>query len=238
MSLIKCPECGKEFSSYSSECPVCGMPTAKMEVNISKETNEVIEEPQKKQVTKKKFFTTEVIVKIICSVAVFIGLNIFLLDETLSVSFGGLLLLNAVISYAVGFVVLDFKWAFTILLAGMFVLMMFHKIIPTIDVINSDESHDKRYVIYFMTKTPTGDIEGLAPTGDYIYNRTGRTLYLTTVGYGEYMDEPSQYATIPNNSVVKGDVYEYFKAPEHQTWVRSRGRVKGIRRSYLDYSKH
>lgn len=36
MPLIKCPECGKEISSYASSCPNCGCPAARFN---KKQTN-------------------------------------------------------------------------------------------------------------------------------------------------------------------------------------------------------
>ena len=36
MALIKCPDCGKEFSSYATECPQCGFPVEAMDENFSK----------------------------------------------------------------------------------------------------------------------------------------------------------------------------------------------------------
>ncbi len=35
MALIKCPECGKEFSSYATACPQCGFPVESMNENLS-----------------------------------------------------------------------------------------------------------------------------------------------------------------------------------------------------------
>jgi ribosomal protein L37E len=43
MALIKCPECGNEFSSFAERCPKCGYPTAKI-VGKTKNTDEVKEE--------------------------------------------------------------------------------------------------------------------------------------------------------------------------------------------------
>ena len=37
MALIKCPECGKEFSDKASACPNCGCPTS--EINTSSNSN-------------------------------------------------------------------------------------------------------------------------------------------------------------------------------------------------------
>lgn len=34
MSLIKCPECGKEISSESTSCPFCGCPSLKFNPNV------------------------------------------------------------------------------------------------------------------------------------------------------------------------------------------------------------
>ena len=33
MALIKCTECGKEFSDKASACPNCGCPTSEMNIN-------------------------------------------------------------------------------------------------------------------------------------------------------------------------------------------------------------
>lgn len=42
MALIKCPECGNEFSSFAERCPKCGYPTAKI-VGKTENTDEVKE---------------------------------------------------------------------------------------------------------------------------------------------------------------------------------------------------
>ncbi|MFH2070554.1 MAG: zinc ribbon domain-containing protein [Elusimicrobiota bacterium] len=34
MALIKCPECGKEFSEFSNNCPNCGIPTGKIKLIV------------------------------------------------------------------------------------------------------------------------------------------------------------------------------------------------------------
>lgn len=40
MTLLKCPECGKEFSNAEQACPVCGCPSSECNVveHIEKET--------------------------------------------------------------------------------------------------------------------------------------------------------------------------------------------------------
>ncbi len=232
MSLIKCPECGKEFSEFANECPVCGMPISKIkELKNSENT----ENANLQKNVNVRTFSKLTVWKIVGSIIVFIFANIVLLDDAITVSFGGLLLLNAILCYAIGFILTNFKKAF-LFLAGVLVLMLFHKIIPVIDNINSIESHEERYAIYFLFKSPIGDVEALNPTKDYICNKTGRTLYLTSIGYGKYQYEPNKYTTIPNNSIVEGNVYSYFEEPSNTTIIR-RGHPDGVWRNFLHYKK-
>ena len=39
MALIKCPECGNEFSSYATRCPQCGFPMEAINENLSQPLN-------------------------------------------------------------------------------------------------------------------------------------------------------------------------------------------------------
>ena len=238
MSLVKCPECGKEFSEYAKECPVCGMPTVKIKALKTNEENIVPDnKEQEKSAVKREFFTKTVIIKIIISISVLLILNIVLLDEVLTVSFWGLLLLNAVLCYAISILFTNYKLAFAFMVGGVFFLMLFHKLLPVVDEINADETHEKRHALFFIAKNPSGELEFLAPANSYIYNGTGKTLYLTSVGYGEYQFETNKHVTISCHSIEKGNVDDYFTEPSRSTMVRG-GHSNGIWRNYLDYKKH
>lgn len=227
MSLIKCPECGKEFSEFANECPVCGMPTSK-----------ISQEKQNKQFKEESsFFSKEIIIKIVCSAIVILGLNILLTNETATVASWGIWVLFTVISYSIGILFMDYKKAFLMIVVGIFVLILPAVLCyPKIDVINSDGTHEKRHALYFCTKTPTNDVVFLAPTNDYVYNRTGKTLYLTSVGYGKFQFQPNKHVVIPNNSVEKGRVDGYFVEPSR--WASTRSDSGGVWQNYLDYKMY
>ena len=40
MSLIKCPECGKEISEKASSCPNCGCPSSEWNKEVKPEAND------------------------------------------------------------------------------------------------------------------------------------------------------------------------------------------------------
>ncbi len=246
MSLIKCPECGKEFSEFAKECPDCGMPTYK----ILKETQHKVvnEDKLSEDIIKPKnkvvWYKNSYVLKLLASIVVFIILNIFLIDETSTVTFGRLILLNAIISLAIVFVTIpinkrnNIKGMLLMLPLYMFILTMFHKFIPTVNIVNADETHEERYAIHFHTRTSNGEIHFLAPFQSYIYNNSKRTLYLTSIGYGTYQFEPNKHTVIPPNYVVKGNVNEYFNEPSRSIWIRSKGKVKGTWYNYLDFKKY
>lgn len=50
MSLIKCPECNKEISTFAESCPHCGYPLKKLQPNINKHIIFNIEEQKEQQV--------------------------------------------------------------------------------------------------------------------------------------------------------------------------------------------
>lgn len=58
MSLIKCPECGREISSYASECLGCGCPMSKIQEILNSQNNKMVAEEivpeQKKQLFLEK----------------------------------------------------------------------------------------------------------------------------------------------------------------------------------------
>lgn len=56
MALIKCPECGKEYSNLASACPNCGCPTSYVN-KVGKENS--INPPVKKSSSKVKIEETE-----------------------------------------------------------------------------------------------------------------------------------------------------------------------------------
>lgn len=244
MAIIKCTECGKEFSEFAKACPDCGMPTHKI---IKERQLNIVQAEKPLQHIKPKekvaWYKNPYGLKTLVSVVIFIVLNILLIDETSTVTFGTLILLNAAISFAVVFISLDFKWknvkgALLMMPIYMFILTLFHTFIPTVDIVKSGNTHEKRYAIYFHAKTTTGDIQFLAPFKNYIYNETGRILYLTSVGYGKYKSEPNKHTVIPPNTIKKGNVNAYFTEPNNSVWVRSKGKVEGTWHNYLDYKKY
>ena len=77
MSLIKCPECGKEISDIAESCPNCGYPIKrKLNSNSSIKLNEV----NKKNHKKSEMQTARLIVSIIMLV-----LSIFVLFQSAAV---------------------------------------------------------------------------------------------------------------------------------------------------------
>lgn len=240
MSLITCPECGKQFSEFAKGCPVCGMPTEKIKVdkivpNVSSEETST-KEDTKKHVTKENFmFSNGRWWKLIVSIIVFIGVNFLVIDSSLTTNFGGLLLIALAFCCGVGFVLFD-GFGALMGLCGIFVFMMFHKLLPTVDFINSDKSHEKKYVCYFVARDPTGDHYFLTPTDDYICNRTGKKLFITTVGYGDFQYEPNTYTDIPISKFVKGYVTNYFD-DEISKSARVKGHSSGTYKHYVNYYK-
>ena len=229
MSLNKCPECGKEFSEFAPKCPSCGLPTAKIKELSSANNDSNVENKE-----SSKGWTKNHTIRLIIILAVFIVTNIFLVDKSLTVSFGAILLFNAIISFGIGFVWVGFKGGLFTLLGWIF-LMFFWKLIPQVTCINADQSYEKRYAYYFIYKTPADEVEFVAPVGRYVYNNTGSTLYITKVGYGNSKYDKKEYQDIYNRELKDVDYIDYyFTSPPDYT--KSRG--SSAHRQCIDFVRH
>lgn len=241
MSLITCPECGKQFSEFAKCCPNCGIPTEKIVEETVPSTSLNRQEQQHvhnlDSISKVKSFMLQEgrWWKLIIVVVLLIVVNAFLMDSSLTISFGGLLLIALTLSCGIGYVLSD-KIGACLGIGGVLVLMMFHKLLPTVDFIESDNSHEVRYACLFVARDAHDDFAILTPTKDYLCNRTGKELYITTIGYGDYKYEDNTYQTIAPYVFVEGKVTDYFIDEAHNS-IYVKGYTTGERRNYLHYHK-
>lgn len=146
---------------------------------------------------EEKIFTKFMFVKMFGALVVLAALNYLLLDDTLSLSLLEYMLLSAVFCFSIGYVLMNYHFGMITLVVGFILSMMYTSLLPKIDVIRPDESRDERLAIFYITKTPSDGIDALTPTKSFIYNKSGKTLYL--------MEEPDQSTPIPNHSFVRGN---------------------------------
>ena len=218
MALIKCTKCGKEFSEHAEVCPSCGLSTSKVQEGVS-----------------DYGWTMKHTIRLLISIVVVLLVSFVLIDKSYTLSKVGLLILSIIISYGIGFVwkgVIQGLITTPITFFMLFLMLLF----PTVRIIESHDSYrNDRIACFGVYKMSNNVIIELEPTQEYIYNKTGRTLYVTKIGYGVYKSHPVEYNTIPNGKIKNvGEVTYYFENLPNKV----KSHEPGAYRQVIDFYKH
>lgn len=218
MALIKCTKCGKEFSEHAEFCPTCGLSSAKVKEGINDDG-----------------WTKKHTIRLLISIVVVVLTGFVLIDNSYTLSKIGWLIFSIIFSYGIGFV---WKGAIQglITIPITFFMLFLIFLFPTVRIIESSASYrNDRIACFCVYKMSNNVIIELEPTKEYTYNKTGRTLYVTKIGYGTYQSHPVEYNSIPNGRIKNvGDVTYYFENfPQ-----RVKSHEAGAYRQVIDFYKH
>ena len=107
-------------------------------------------------------------------------------------------------------------------------------ILPEVRIVKDAQTYKQKY--YFTTSiNASGHHYKLSLGEDYIINLTGRTLYISDVGYGSKKYAPRNVVTIRNGEMVTDPgIYGFFKEPP--MYIRTKG--SGMIESFLDFKSY
>jgi hypothetical protein len=220
MALIICPKCGKEFSEYAHNCPSCN--TSIFQI---------------KKIDEYFSWTKRDTLRSILVFIIFILAHFIVFDQQLTTTGWGVLFLDAILVFGVAWI-LTKEYLIALLFTPLAILLFLFKFAsPHVNEIKSADSYDnKRCAYYCIYRYNNGDLQFLTPTKTYVFNKTGKTLYLTSVTYGNYRGEYDKYKSISNKELKDvGPIYYYFEEPPTVITTKGSG---GECRQVIDFIKH